>query len=57
MGGGGHLGGGGYGPLSRRHGSVVGHLHAVEDPWPLRAEVAVFVEIHLERRENALGRD
>ncbi|MFJ4095175.1 two-component system response regulator [Kitasatospora sp. NPDC089913] len=27
------------------------------DPWALRAKVAVFVEIHLERREHALGRD
>nr|BEK63057.1 hypothetical protein KPHV_02840 [Kitasatospora purpeofusca] len=27
------------------------------DPWALRAEVAVFVEIYLERREHALGRD
>ncbi|MFE2728627.1 FAD-binding oxidoreductase [Kitasatospora sp. NPDC059327] len=30
VGAGGHLVGGGYGPLSRRHGSVVDHLHAVE---------------------------
>ncbi|WP_238014822.1 FAD-binding protein [Dactylosporangium sp. AC04546] len=27
---GGHVAGGGYGPLSRRHGLVVDHLHAVE---------------------------
>ncbi|MFB8240219.1 response regulator [Kitasatospora purpeofusca] len=26
-------------------------------PWALRAKVAVFVEIYLERREHALGRD
>ncbi|MFB8173458.1 FAD-binding oxidoreductase [Kitasatospora purpeofusca] len=30
VGAGGHLVGGGYGPLSRRYGSVVDHLHAVE---------------------------
>lgn len=30
VGAGGHFAGGGYGPLSRRYGSVVDHLHAVE---------------------------
>ncbi|MFD5826223.1 FAD-binding oxidoreductase [Lentzea sp. NPDC060358] len=30
VGAGGHIAGGGYGPLSRRYGAVVDHLHAVE---------------------------
>ncbi|MFJ6295817.1 FAD-binding oxidoreductase [Streptomyces griseoviridis] len=43
VGAGGHLCGGGYGPLSRRYGSVVDHLHAVEVVVADRAEGARVV--------------